>query len=100
MNAFTPPQTIRRSIARDLAEVPAPKTYEDYLADGRAWAEDRIAGATWRGAYSIETLAEMFAQVNAPASVRADWSWRMKAARDLQTLADDAAVQAGIGGEA
>lgn len=60
------------------------RTYEDYLADGRVWAAERLAGASVTGSHNIESLARIYADINAPHAVRAEYSARMQAARDAE----------------
>lgn len=74
-----------RAPTLNIAADVAPKTYEDYLADGRVWGAEKLAGAHWKnGSHDVETLARVYADVNAPWSVRTAYFAAARAARDLE----------------
>lgn len=60
------------------------RTYESFIEEGRVWAREKcaIAHPGWNApAYLIEQQARAYADMHAPASVRAEFSARKAAER-------------------
>lgn len=69
------------NLAADVTAAPI-RTYEDYLADGRIWGAEKLAAAVWKnGSHDVESLARVYADINAPRAVRAEHFARKSAER-------------------